>query len=35
LNPGNRKFVIAGRIWRRLPLWLTRPAGEKITQWIP
>lgn len=35
LSPSNGKFAIAGKIWRRLPLWITRPAGETITQWIP
>jgi len=35
LSPSNRKYALAGRIWRRLPLWLTRPAGERITKWIP
>ena len=35
LGPGNKKFALAGRIWRRLPLWFTRPAGGVVTKWIP
>lgn len=35
LSPSNKKFALAGRVWRRLPLWFTRPAGAKITRWIP
>ncbi len=35
LTPSNRKFALAGRVWRKLPLWLTRPAGAGITKWIP
>ena len=35
LTPSNRKFALAGRVWRRLPLWVTRPAGEQVTKWIP
>lgn len=35
LTPSNRKFVLAGRMWRRIPLWLTRTAGARITKWIP
>ncbi len=35
LSPSNRKFVLAGRVWSKLPLWLTRSAGGRITKWIP
>jgi FemAB-related protein (PEP-CTERM system-associated) len=35
LSPSNRKFALAGRVWKHLPLWLTRPAGDVITSWIP
>lgn len=35
LTPSNPKFALAGRMWRRLPLWLTRAAGQWITRWIP
>lgn len=35
LSPSNRGFSLAGKVWRRLPLWLTRPAGARITKWIP
>jgi len=35
LSPSNRKFALAGRVWQKLPLWLTRPAGARITKWIP
>jgi len=35
LSPSNRKFALAGRIWRRLPLWMTKAVGGRITKWIP
>lgn len=35
LSPSNRKFALAGSVWRKLPLWLTRSAGGRITKWIP
>jgi FemAB-related protein (PEP-CTERM system-associated) len=35
LTPSNRTFALAGRLWRRLPLWLTRPAGARVTKWVP
>ena len=35
LTPSNRKFALAGRVWRKMPLWVTRPAGARITKWIP
>ena len=35
LTPGSRRFALAGRAWRRMPLWLTKRAGERITKWIP
>lgn len=35
LSPSNGKYALAGRIWKKLPLWLTQPAGEHITKWIP
>jgi len=35
LTPSNAKYALAGRLWRRLPLWLTRPAGARITKWVP
>ena len=35
LSPSNEKYALAGRVWRRLPLWLTRPAGARITKWVP
>jgi len=35
LSPSNRRFALAGRIWRKLPLWMTRAAGGRITKWIP
>ena len=35
LTPSNRAFALAGRVWRHLPLWVTRPAGAAITKWIP
>lgn len=35
LSPSNRRFALAGRIWRKLPLWMTKAAGGRITKWIP
>lgn len=35
VSPDNAKFALAGRVWKRLPLWFTRPAGARITKWIP
>ncbi len=35
LSPSNRKFAVAGRLWRSMPLWFTRLAGARITKWIP
>lgn len=35
LSPGSRRFALAIKVWKRLPLWLTRSAGGRITQWIP
>jgi len=35
LTPSNRKYALAGRLWRKLPLWVTRPAGARITKWVP
>ncbi len=35
LSPSNRRFALAGRIWRRLPLPLTRWVGGHVTKWIP
>ena len=35
LSPSNSKFAMAGRLWRKMPIWLTRPAGARITKWIP
>lgn len=35
LTPSNRTFALAGRIWRRLPLPLTRCAGAVLSRWIP
>ena len=35
LSPSNARYALAARVWRRLPLWLTRPAGARITQWVP
>jgi len=35
LSPSNPRYALAGRVWRRLPLWLTRPAGARITKWVP
>ncbi len=35
LSPSNRKFALAARLWQRLPLCVTRPAGACVTKWIP
>jgi FemAB-related protein (PEP-CTERM system-associated) len=35
LTPSNAKYALAGRVWRQLPLWVTRPAGARITKWVP
>jgi len=35
LTPSNRTYALAGRLWRKLPLWVTRPAGAQITKWVP
>jgi FemAB-related protein (PEP-CTERM system-associated) len=35
LSPSNKKYALAGRLWQHLPLWLTRPAGARITKWVP
>jgi FemAB-related protein (PEP-CTERM system-associated) len=35
LTPSNRKFAMASKLWRKLPLWATRPAGAVVTRWIP
>lgn len=35
LSPSNRKYAVAARIWRKIPLCLTRVAGAQITKWIP
>ena len=35
LTPSNRKFAVAGRMWRKMPLWFTRPVGSLLTKWIP
>ncbi len=35
LTPSNRKFALAGKVWRRLPLCLTRPMGSMVTKWVP
>jgi len=35
LSPSNSKYKLAGRIWRKLPLWVTQRAGATISKWIP
>lgn len=34
-SPLNPKFALAGRVWSRLPLWLTRQAGPWVVRWFP
>jgi serine/alanine adding enzyme len=35
LRPDNSKFGLAIKVWRRLPLWLTRLVGPAIVRGIP
>jgi FemAB-related protein (PEP-CTERM system-associated) len=35
LTPSNRRFALAGAVWSKLPLWLTRPMGSRVSRWIP
>ena len=35
LTPSRRPFALASKVWRRLPLCLTRPIGGRITKWVP
>ena len=35
LTPSNRKFALAGKVWRKMPLWFTRTVGRRISNWIP
>jgi len=35
LTPSNRTYALAGRVWQKLPLWITRPVGARITKWVP
>lgn len=35
LTPSNRKFALAGNVWKKLPLGLTRLAGAVVSRWIP
>ncbi len=35
LSPSNRTFALAGKIWRKMPLWATRAIGAQVTKWIP
>ncbi len=35
ISPSNPTFALAGQVWRRMPLWLTQAAGERVTKWIP
>ena len=35
LSPSHRKFSLARKAWRRLPLWATRPMGAWIAKSIP
>ena len=35
LTPSSRKFALAGKIWRRLPLCMTRPMSSIVTKWVP
>jgi FemAB-related protein (PEP-CTERM system-associated) len=35
LTPSSGRFRAASRAWKKLPLWLTRWAGQRVTKWIP
>lgn len=35
LSPSNSGFSLAGKVWRKLPLFATRIAGGVVTKWIP
>lgn len=35
LTPSNRRYHVAQRVWRRLPLMITRPLGEWLSSSIP
>lgn len=35
MSPSNSKFAAAGKAWKKMPIWFTRPAGAVITRWIP
>ncbi|MHC4984281.1 MAG: GNAT family N-acetyltransferase, partial [Planctomycetota bacterium] len=35
LSPSNCRYALAGKLWRKMPLWLTKRAGQRITKWIP
>jgi FemAB-related protein (PEP-CTERM system-associated) len=34
-SPMNPKFEAATRVWRRLPLWVTKRIGPRIIRWFP
>ncbi len=35
LTPSNSKFKLAGNLWKKMPLCITRPLGACLTKWIP
>ncbi|MCK6457113.1 MAG: FemAB family PEP-CTERM system-associated protein [Phycisphaerae bacterium] len=35
LTPTSPRWAIARRVWRRMPLMLTRPLGGRVARWIP
>lgn len=35
LTPSNRTFSLAGKVWRKMPLWFTRAVGARVSDWIP
>ena len=35
LNPSRMRYWLAGRVWRRLPLAVTRPLGAWVVKSIP
>lgn len=35
LSPSNKRYKMAIKVWKKLPLWITKPAGQRISKWIP
>ncbi|HUU20903.1 MAG TPA: FemAB family XrtA/PEP-CTERM system-associated protein [Phycisphaerae bacterium] len=35
LSPSNGRYALAGKVWRKMPLWFTRLAAGRVSKWIP